>query len=134
MFIMPPMLPIMPEESSPMSPMLPPISCMTMAPIMPPLKVTSWRAADARSGSDSGFGGKATGQSGAFTTGQLIAVVGDFSYYKIRDRIGMTVENVPHLFGAAQGNLPTGQRGLFAYWRVGAKVANANAFRTLKLA
>ena len=77
---------------------------------------------------------EATGQSGAFTTGQLIGVVGDFSYYKIADRIGMSVELIPHIFGAAQGNLPTGQRGYFAYWRVGAKVLDANAFRTLKLA
>jgi HK97 family phage major capsid protein len=77
---------------------------------------------------------EATGQSGTFTTGQLIGVVGDFNYYKIVDRIGLNVEVIPHIFGAAQGNLPTGQRGLFAYWRVGAKVLDANAFRTLKLA
>jgi HK97 family phage major capsid protein len=77
---------------------------------------------------------EATAQSGTFTTGQLIAVVGDFSYYKIVDRIGLNVEVIPHIFGASQGNLPTGQRGLFAYWRVGAKVLDANAFRTLKLA
>lgn len=77
---------------------------------------------------------EATGQSGTFTTGQLIGVIGDFSYYKIVDRVGLTVETIPHIFGAAQGNLPTGQRGLFAYWRVGAKVIDANAFRTLKLA
>ena len=77
---------------------------------------------------------EATGQSGAFTTGQLIGVVGDFNYYKIVDRVGLSVETIPHIFGAAQGNLPTGQRGLYAYWRVGAKVLHANAFRTLKLA
>jgi HK97 family phage major capsid protein len=77
---------------------------------------------------------EATAQSGTFTTGQLIGVIGDFSYYKIIDRIGLTIETIPHIFGAAQGNLPTGQRGLFAYWRVGAKVLDANAFRTLKLA
>lgn len=77
---------------------------------------------------------EASGQSGTFTTGQLIAVFGDFNYYKIVDRIGMTIENIPHLFGAAQGNLPTGQRGLYAYWRVGAKVLSANAFKVLKLA
>lgn len=78
---------------------------------------------------------EATAQSGAFTTGQLIGVVGDFGgYYKIVDRVGLTIETIPHLFGAAQGNLPTGQRGLFAYWRVGAKVLDANAFRVLKLA
>ena len=77
---------------------------------------------------------EATGQSGTFTTGQLIGVIGDFGYYKIVDRIGLSIETIPHLFGAAQGNLPTGQRGLYAYWRVGAKVLDANAFRTLKLA
>lgn len=77
---------------------------------------------------------EATGQSGTFTTGQKIAVVGDYSYYKIADRIGMQIEYIPFLFGASQGNLPTGQRGLYAYWRVGAKVLDANAFRVLKLA
>jgi HK97 family phage major capsid protein len=78
---------------------------------------------------------EASGQSGAFTTGQLIGVIGDFGRgYVIADRVGLNVEIIPHIFGAAQGNLPTGQRGLFAYWRVGAKVVNANMFRTLKLA
>lgn len=77
---------------------------------------------------------EASGQSGTFTTGQLIAVVGDFRYYHIVDRIGLTIENIPHIFGASQGNLPTGQRGLYAYWRVGAKVLSANAFKVLKLA
>jgi HK97 family phage major capsid protein len=78
---------------------------------------------------------EATAQSGAFTTGQKVAVVGDYSRaYKIVDRVGMNIEIIPHLFGAAQGNLPTGQRGLFAYWRTGAKVLDANAFRVLRLA
>jgi HK97 family phage major capsid protein len=77
---------------------------------------------------------EASAQSGTFTTGQLIGVCGDFNYYKIADRIGMNVEVIPHIFGAAQGNLPTGQRGLFAWWRTGAKVLNAAAFKTLKLA
>lgn len=77
---------------------------------------------------------EASGQSGTFTTGQLVGVVGDFRYYHIVDRLGLTIENIPHLFGAAQGNLPTGQRGLYAYWRVGAKVLSASAFKVLKLA
>jgi HK97 family phage major capsid protein len=78
---------------------------------------------------------EATAQSGAFTTGQKVAVVGDYSRaYKIVDRVGMNIEIIPHLFGAAQGNLPTGQQGLFAYWRTGAKVLDANAFRVLRLA
>jgi HK97 family phage major capsid protein len=78
---------------------------------------------------------EASAQSGTFTTGQLIGVIGDYSrYFKIIDRVGLSIETIPHLFGAAQGNLPTGRRGLFAYWRVGSKVLDANAFRTLKLA
>ena len=39
---------------------------------------------------------------------------------------------VPHLFGTAR-NYPTGQRGLYAYWRVGAGVLTWEAFRTLKV-
>jgi HK97 family phage major capsid protein len=76
---------------------------------------------------------EASGQSGTFTTGQLIAVLGDFSYFKIIDRIGLTVETIPHLFATAN-NLPSGQRGLFAYWRTGSKILSASAFRVLKLA
>ena len=77
---------------------------------------------------------EASGQSAAMTTGQLIGVIGDFGrYYKIVDRVGLTVEVVQHLQDATTG-MPTGQRALFGYWRVGAKVLHANAFRTLKLA
>jgi HK97 family phage major capsid protein len=60
-----------------------------------------------------------------------IMIVGDFSYFLIVDRLGMTVELIPHLFGAAQGNLPTGQRGLYAYWRNTSKVLSASAFVAL---
>ena len=47
----------------------------------------------------------------------------------IVDRIGLSVELIPHLFGANQR--PTGQRGLYAYWRISSKVVDANAFRAL---
>jgi HK97 family phage major capsid protein len=60
-----------------------------------------------------------------------IVVVGDFNYFLIVDRIGMNVELVPHLFGAAQGNLPSASRGLLAYWRNTSKVLSAAAFRAL---
>ena len=73
-----------------------------------------------------------TAMSSTFTTGQLVGVLGDFSYYYIIDRIGMTIETIPHLFDVTN-NQPTGQRGLYCYWRNGAKVADAAAFRTLKL-
>jgi HK97 family phage major capsid protein len=49
--------------------------------------------------------------------------------YRIVDRIGMSIELVPHVFG--EDGRPTGQRGLYAFWRVGAGVINANAARVL---
>lgn len=61
-----------------------------------------------------------------------VAVFGDFSNYVIADRIGMTVELVPHLFGTANGR-PTGQRGWFAYYRSGAASVQDGAFRLLNV-
>ncbi len=58
-----------------------------------------------------------------------VLVFGDFDNYVIADRIGMTVEFVPHLFGANQR--PTGQRGWYAYVRHGADSVNDSAFRML---
>lgn len=58
-----------------------------------------------------------------------IAIYGDFENYVIADRVGMTVEFVPHLFGANQR--PTGQRGWLAYVRHGADSINDAAFRML---
>ena len=66
------------------------------------------------------------------TTGAAnICVVGDFSRYYIVDRVGMTVENIPHLFGTTNGR-PTGQRGIFAYARVGADSIDDQRFRLLQ--
>jgi HK97 family phage major capsid protein len=62
-------------------------------------------------------------------TAAKFLVFGDFSRYLIVDRIGLSVEVIPHLMGA--NRRPTGQRGLYAYWRNGAKVLDANAFRAL---
>lgn len=62
-------------------------------------------------------------------TAAKFLVLGDFSRYVIVDRIGLTVELIPHLMGI--NRRPTGQRGLYAFWRNGAKVVDANAFRAL---
>lgn len=62
-------------------------------------------------------------------TGAEFLVYGDFSRYLIADRVGLSIELIPHLFGSNQR--PTGQRGIYAYWRNGAKVIDANAFRSL---
>lgn len=58
-------------------------------------------------------------------------IYGDFMHYVIADRVGMTVELVPHLFGTGN-NRPTGQRGWYAYYRVGADSVNDDAFRMLQ--
>lgn len=63
------------------------------------------------------------------------AIVGDFSNYVIARRGGMSVELIPQIFqqataGSAYG-LPTGQRGWFAYSRIGGSSANDLGFRLL---
>ncbi len=44
----------------------------------------------------------------------------------------MTAEIVSHLFGAT--HRPTGERGLFAYWRSGSKTVVPEALRYLETA
>jgi HK97 family phage major capsid protein len=63
------------------------------------------------------------------------AIAGDFSNYIVARRGGMSVELIPQIFqqataGSAYG-MPTGQRGWFAYSRIGASSANDLAFRLL---
>jgi HK97 family phage major capsid protein len=57
-------------------------------------------------------------------------VYGDFSNYVIADRVGMSIEFIPHLVGS--NRRPTGQRGWYAYYRVGADSVNDDAFRMNK--
>jgi HK97 family phage major capsid protein len=66
---------------------------------------------------------------GALTASQpdYALISGDFKQYAIVDRIGAVIELVPHLFGA--NRRPTGQRGVYMHWRVGADVLVADAFR-----
>jgi HK97 family phage major capsid protein len=66
------------------------------------------------------------------TTNTKLAILGDFSKFLIVDKIGMSVELIPHLFGTAN-NFPTGQRGMYAVWRNSSKVLDPNAFRLLKM-
>jgi len=63
-------------------------------------------------------------------TENYLMVYGDFNNYVIADRIGMTVEFIPHLLDVAN-NRPNGTRGWYAYFRNGADVVNKNAFRVL---
>ena len=70
----------------------------------------------------------------AFADNALIAVVGAFDpYYTIVERVGLSIVDAGYAQDASTG-LPTGGKFMLAYWRVGAKVIHANAFRTLRVA
>lgn len=58
------------------------------------------------------------------------AVVGNWQGYLVAQRAGMNIEFVPMLFDVTN-NRPTGQRGWFAWARVGADVVDPTAFQLL---
>jgi len=66
----------------------------------------------------------------AGTSTDPLLVVGDFQNYLVAQRAGMQVEFLPMLFDVTN-NRPTGQRGWFAWARIGADVINDSAFRLL---
>lgn len=71
--------------------------------------------------------------SSALTTGaSSVLIFGDFNEFTIVDRVGMNIEVVPHVFATAN-NRPSGERGLYAYWRNTSDVRTAAAFKTLKV-
>ncbi|MGS2646416.1 phage major capsid protein [Streptosporangium sp. G12] len=65
----------------------------------------------------------------AATANNYALIYGDFSQFVIVDRIGTTIELIPNLMGA--NGRPTGQRGLFMWFRTGSDVVVPNAFRML---
>jgi HK97 family phage major capsid protein len=71
----------------------------------------------------------ASGITSTLTTGTKPAVLGDFRQFLIADRVGLSVEYVPHLLSTG-GPFPRGGRAYFAYWRTGSGVLVTNAFRT----
>lgn len=73
---------------------------------------------------------RASSMPSATTSGNILAVLGDFSQYIIYDRIGVNVEFIQNVTNAS--GVPIGQRGLVAYKRVGAKPSDLDAFRLLK--
>jgi HK97 family phage major capsid protein len=75
---------------------------------------------------------EASAMSATLTTGQDVLICGDFSRYRIIDRVGFSIEFIPNLFSTGNGR-PTGQRGWFAHWRTGGDVVDVNAFRLLRL-
>ena len=73
------------------------------------------------------------GVDAAETADNYILLYGDFAAgMVIVDRIGSTLEVVPHLFGAA-GRRPTGQRGALLWFRTGSDVVVPQAFRLLSI-
>ena len=73
---------------------------------------------------------RASSVTSATTSGNILAVLGDFSEFIVYDRLGVNVEFIQNVVDGS--GLPTGQRGLVAYKRVGSDVADVNAFRFLK--
>jgi HK97 family phage major capsid protein len=69
------------------------------------------------------------------TTGEGQAIVGDFSNFVVARNGGMSVELVPQLFQQVVAGtgpaVPTGQRGWFAYARIGSDSSNTAGFRLL---
>lgn len=66
------------------------------------------------------------------TTDQaVIAVFGDPNNYVIVDRIGMNVEVVQTMLNGATPSFPTGQRGIYCYWRGTARALNVDGMRQL---
>lgn len=79
---------------------------------------------------------EASGFTTTFTgASNKIAVFGDPNYFVVVDRVGLNLELVPILTQQATAGtgfgIPTGQRGVYAWWRNTSKVLNAVAFLTL---
>jgi HK97 family phage major capsid protein len=58
-------------------------------------------------------------------------IFGDFQNFVITDRIGFSIEPIPHLFGA--NGRPTGSRGIYAYYRTGSDSVDDGSFRILNV-
>jgi HK97 family phage major capsid protein len=73
---------------------------------------------------------------GSIASTNHVAVVGDWRQFMIVDRIGMSIELVPHIFNTQSvpgPGFPMGQRGVFAMWRNNSICLATNAFATLKV-
>ena len=66
----------------------------------------------------------------ATTSGNILAILGDFNQFVIYDRIGTMLEFMQNVVDGS--GIPTGQRGLIAHKRVGSDCTDINAFRFLK--
>ena len=74
---------------------------------------------------------EASEMSSTSVSGDDVLLYGDFSYYCIVDRIGMSLKYVDVVVGANQR--PTGQAGWYAFWRNSADILSDSAFRLLTI-
>jgi HK97 family phage major capsid protein/HK97 family phage prohead protease len=65
------------------------------------------------------------------TDAAIIAVFVDPKSYIIVDRLGMGIEVIPNMLNGATPSFPTGERGIYAFWRNTAKPINADAGRQM---
>ena len=75
---------------------------------------------------------ESTTMASTLTSGNLLAIMGDFSQYYIVDRVGVSLIYEPLVKGTSTPYLPSGQAGWFMFWRTGANLAAVNGFRVMK--
>jgi HK97 family phage major capsid protein len=74
---------------------------------------------------------ESTTMASALTSGNLLAVFGDFGQFYIVDRVGVSLIYEPLVKGSGS-SLPSGQAGWFLFWRTGSTVAVPGGFRVMK--
>lgn len=74
---------------------------------------------------------ESTSMANTLTSGNLLAVMGDFGQFYIVDRVGVSLIYEALVKGSGS-QLPSGQAGWFMFWRTGSQVAVPNAFRVMK--
>jgi hypothetical protein len=67
------------------------------------------------------------------TDAAIVGVFADPSNYVIVDRVGMSVKVIPDMLNGATPSFPTGEIGIYAFWRNTARVLNADGGRQLKV-
>jgi HK97 family phage major capsid protein len=67
------------------------------------------------------------------TDAAVIAVLCDPKTFVIVDRIGMNVEVIPNMLNGATPSFPTGERGIYMYWRNTARPLIADGGRQVKV-
>jgi HK97 family phage major capsid protein len=75
---------------------------------------------------------ESTTMASALTSGNLLAIMGDFSQFYIVDRVGVSLIYEPLVKGTSSPYLPSGQAGWFLFWRTGSTVAVPGGFRVMK--